>query len=102
MASNHSSVFDPLQVRTYPNPSLSAVSFEIEIDSNTSQARLQIFTVGGRLVRTVDSESLAPGTHGMSWDGQDHSGNQVASGLYLYSLTHGSARATGKITLYVN
>ncbi|MFQ5674459.1 MAG: FlgD immunoglobulin-like domain containing protein [bacterium] len=39
------------------------------------------------------------GFHSVRWDGKDHSGNPVSSGLYLYKMTAGSFVQVRKMSL---
>jgi len=45
---------------------------------------IRIFTVGGRLVRTLkEGEYTTAGTHEVRWDGRDDRGERVVSGIYF-------------------
>jgi hypothetical protein len=48
-------------------------------------------------VRTLINETMNPGTHSVSWNGLDHSGRQVAAGLYVYTIRAGEFTATRKM-----
>ena len=48
---------------------------------------LQVFDVGGRLVRTLSDQTLEPGHHSLQWDGRDGRGARVDSGVYFYVLS---------------
>jgi flagellar hook assembly protein FlgD len=47
---------------------------------------IQIFTVNGRLVKTLQSQSNGVGTHfdQLFWDGKDEYGDKLANGVYIY------------------
>ena len=47
--------------------------------------RLRLFDLAGRLLRAIESESLA-GHHELSWDGRDGNDRLVPPGLYLLEL----------------
>ena len=49
-------------------------------------ARLQIFDVDGRLVRTLVNGSVQAGRNSFTWDGADDRGHSVAPGVYFYRL----------------
>jgi subtilisin family serine protease len=49
----------------------------------TSDAAVRIYDVRGTLVREMVSRSLAPGRHGVTWDGRNASGTPVGSGVYF-------------------
>jgi hypothetical protein len=62
-------------------------------------ARLAIYGVDGRLVRTLVDGPVAPGEHTLAWDGRDGAGQPVASGVYYYRLEAGSFRATRQMVV---
>ena len=78
-------------VLNYPNPFTTHTSFYFEHNQiqTTIEARIQIFTVSGRLVRTLlhteFAESFRCGP--IEWDGRDDFGGRLAKGTYLYRLT---------------
>ncbi len=55
---------------------------------------LRIYTVTGVLVRTLD---VSPPS--MKWDVRNSDGDVVASGVYLWEITAGSSRKTGKLVV---
>ncbi len=57
-------------------------------------ARLRVFAVDGRLVRTLDARA---GAASLDWDGRDRDGRLVRAGLYLAQLDAGPARARTRI-----
>ncbi|SNC68619.1 Por secretion system C-terminal sorting domain-containing protein [Hymenobacter gelipurpurascens] len=79
-------------VLNYPNPFSTATTFHF--DHNRSgeelEIQVQIFTVSGRLVRTLQGSSLgASGAHisSISWDGRDEYHDQLARGVYIYRVS---------------
>jgi len=60
---------------------------------------LQIYNMLGEAVRELVAGELAAGTHRQVWDGLDHSGRRLASGVYVYQLRAGSFSATRKLLL---
>jgi flagellar hook assembly protein FlgD len=52
-----------------------------------SEIKVKIYTVSGRLIRTLDdlSEPL-PGYNYYPWDGRDDDGDRIANGVYLYKI----------------
>jgi len=73
----------------HPNPFNPSTTIEFAL-ARPEGARLDIFTVDGRLVRTLVDRDLAAGPHTAIWNGVDHRGRAVASGTYFYRLTTGS------------
>jgi hypothetical protein len=56
--------------------------FELALPSE-SHATVRIYDVRGRLVRDLVQRSLAPGRHGVAWDGRNSGGSPVGSGVYF-------------------
>ena len=50
-------------------------------------AKIEVFDINGRLVRTVENRVLEAGDHEITWDGLDDRGRSVASGVYFYRLS---------------
>ena len=51
--------------------------------------QVRIFTVSGRLVKTIQTQAIAEGNRvdGIAWDGKDDFGGQLARGVYLYRIS---------------
>ncbi len=68
-----------------PNPFNPRTTIRFELPG-AGVARLAVYDVAGRLVRTLVDESLPSGRHEAVWDGRDATGRDVASGSYLARL----------------
>lgn len=68
-----------------PNPFSpeTRIAFELPQDGPVA---LRIYSVAGRLVRTLLDEQRHSGSHFELWDGRDESGRAVSSGVYFYEL----------------
>jgi flagellar hook assembly protein FlgD len=51
----------------------------------------------GQKVKTLTSEFKNAGTHTLQWNGRDEMGQNVSTGVYLYTLTSGSESITKKM-----
>jgi flagellar hook assembly protein FlgD len=51
-----------------------------------AEAQIKIFTLSGRLIRTLENFSAQPGFNMLEWDGQDADGDRLANGVYLYKI----------------
>jgi flagellar hook assembly protein FlgD len=60
---------------------------------------VRVFDASGRLVRTVLSTDLAPGTHDVRWDGRDDSGAPMSSGVYFVRAESGDRSVERKVNL---
>jgi len=50
---------------------------------SAGRARIEVFDLAGRRVRTLLDGERAAGRHAIVWDGRDDGGNAVGGGLYL-------------------
>ncbi len=80
-------------VLPYPNPFTTQAHFVYTLTGDEPPANfsIQILTVSGRLVRTLDEGDLGAlriGTHrtDYAWDGTDEYGDRLANGVYLYRV----------------
>jgi len=60
---------------------------------------LRVFNVLGQEVRTLVDGHQRAGLHLVRWDGRDHQGLPVASGIYFCELRAGGERQSGKLVL---
>jgi hypothetical protein len=72
-----------------PNPFRSAQKIVVPDLLVHVRANLQIFSIDGRLLRSLDFEGRD--NSGMTWNGSD-----LKPGVYLVKLKHGRASYTGK------
>jgi hypothetical protein len=87
--------------QNYPNPfnPETRVVYGIPADvTPRDRVQLDIFSVDGRLVRTMDVDRT-PGWHEVVWDGTDDRGRVQATGLYVTRLVVGSMVETQKMTM---
>ena len=89
----------------YPNPFKegSMIPFTLVEDTNGQQldVELRVYNFLGQEIAAVFSGKMEPGFHELFWSGRDRSGNPVAAGTYLYTLSVHSGgesfQATGKL-----
>lgn len=78
-------------VLNYPNPFTTSTDFYFEHNQVCSSidVQIQIFTVSGKLVKTINQNVSTSGfrSEGVFWDGLDEYGDQLAKGVYIYKLT---------------
>jgi flagellar basal-body rod modification protein FlgD len=63
-----------------------AAKISYGLDDTAAQTTISIVDASGRVVRTV-SGATGAGRHEFSWDGLDDNGNQLADGVYNFSVT---------------
>lgn len=81
-----------------PNPFNPSTDISFSLPK-TGQVKLVVYNILGAEVATLVDEVRSAGTHRVTWDGTDKSGNPVASGVYLYRLTTGDFAETKKMVL---
>jgi len=78
------------RVYNYPNPFTTYTEFWFEHNQPGKQlfAQVQIFTVSGKLVKTLEQHILNEGYRSTSitWDGLDQYGDRIGRGVYVYRL----------------
>ncbi|AXT20938.1 T9SS C-terminal target domain-containing protein [Flavobacteriaceae bacterium AU392] len=81
-------------VLNYPNPFVNYTEFWFNHNSSeVLDVSVQIFTVSGKLVRTINGQTNGDGksTSSLSrdivWDGRDDFGDKIGKGVYVYKLT---------------
>ena len=76
----------------YPNPFINYTEFWFNHNSSgTLNVSIQIFTVSGKLIKTINTQTnTGNGTSSLSrditWDGTDDFGNKIGKGVYVYKL----------------
>jgi hypothetical protein len=77
-------------VLNYPNPFTTHTDFYFEHNQSGGQFDIivQIFTVSGKIVKTITSQQTLQGnrSYPVSWDGLDDFGDKLAKGVYVYRL----------------
>jgi hypothetical protein len=79
-----------LNVSNYPNPFSTTTNFTFEHDlaGQNIEISIQIYTMSGKLVKTITNTSFASGYRFDSqfWDGNDDYSSNLANGIYLYKI----------------
>jgi hypothetical protein len=79
-----------------PNPFRTSTRIAFTMD-RAGPARLDIYALSGRLVRTLLDAVPSPGPHEIVWDGRDATGRAVAGGIYLVSLVTPDFRSVQRL-----
>jgi hypothetical protein len=86
-----SSEMDLTNVLNYPNPFTTHTEFFFEHNQPGTdlEVQVQIFTISGKLVKTLNHNVLNCGfrSTGIVWDGKDDFGDQLAKGTYVYRVS---------------
>ncbi len=73
-------------VRNVPNPVRTDTFFTYDVVQTPEQVTIKIYTVTGKLVRTIDDASARRGYNETYWDGRDEDGVRLANGTYFYKV----------------
>jgi len=84
--------------RNHPNPfnPKTAIAFSL---ARGGAAKLTVYDVQGRAVKTLVDGVLDAGEHQAVWDGRDEAGRALASGLYFYKLNAEGRELTEKMLM---
>ena len=82
--------------RPNPAPGNASIAFSLP---RAQTARLRVYDLAGRLVRTLLDGTVASGQDLVVWDGRNMQGEPVAGGIYFYRLETGGQTLTRKMTL---
>jgi hypothetical protein len=78
------------KVYNYPNPFSSRTEFMFEHNQSCSflDAQIQVYTISGKLVKTISETIDSKGfrVSGIDWDGMDDFGDPLAKGVYVYRV----------------
>jgi hypothetical protein len=84
--------------QNYPNPFNPVTLIQYGVKKK-EHVKLSVFNVlGEEIASLVDMVQLA-GSYNVKWDGRDHFGRQVGSGLYFYRIEAGDFDKTRKMML---
>ena len=81
-----------------PNPFNSQTIFSYFLPE-PGLARLEVFALTGQRVAVLHQGHHSAGIHRLHWDGHDHQGRPLASGIYLYRLVTAEGVLTRKLVL---
>jgi flagellar hook assembly protein FlgD len=80
-----------------PNPFNQRTTFRFSL-ARAGRADLQVFSVDGRLVRTLSAGMREAGEHQVEWNGSDDSGRPMNAGVYYARLQTAQGRWTRVVT----
>ena len=85
----------------YPNPFNLGTTIRFGIPESTEpvNTQLTIYSIDGKVIRTLVNEELRAGYHSRVWNGLDQSGKTVSSGVYIYLLKSGTKQASAKLLI---
>lgn len=85
-----SSTFQLAHVLNYPNPFTTHTSFFFEHNCPCEDLNvmIQVFTVTGKLIKTINTDMHTEGyrSTGIDWDGKDDYNDRIGRGVYIYRM----------------
>jgi len=89
----------PLQLSASPNPFTQQTALTYDL-KEPGMIGLSVYNLKGQLVADLDVGDKGSGQHSVLWDGRDHTGRKLSSGVYLLRLKLGEKIIrTKKVTL---
>jgi len=82
--------------QNYPNPFNPTTTISYSLPDQ-STVKLTVFDIRGQEVLTLQETEKPPGNYEVQWNGIDHSGNPVSTGVYFCRLKAGSYSQTIKM-----
>ncbi len=74
-----------MNVLNFPNPYATTTQFAFELTASATVS-IDIYTLAGRRVVSIQEESFSSGYNYINWDGRDAYGERLANGVYVYKL----------------
>ena len=91
-------------VLNYPNPFTTYTEFWFEHNrpGDLLDVKVEIFTVSGKLVKTIMTQMATDGyrVDGIGWDGLDNFGDPIGKGVYVYKLTVQAASDRSRVSAF--
>ncbi|MEO0085445.1 MAG: C25 family cysteine peptidase [candidate division WOR-3 bacterium] len=75
----------------FPNPSSGPTLFTFLL-SAPAQVSVKVFSISGRMIRSIPPQPCQFGYNQIEWDGNDKEGQPLPNGIYLYKLDARSAQ----------
>lgn len=79
---------NPVNATVAPNPFTSNISITIELPE-PGHVSITVFDLSGRCICSLEQAELGSGNHVYVWDGTNHTGETVSSGLYICRIQYG-------------
>ncbi len=84
--------------QNYPNPFNPSTVIRYSV-VNSGNVSLKIYDVLGREIKNLVNQQQSNGTYEITWNGDDHFGNKVSTGIYFYRIETENFVETKKMIL---
>jgi len=81
-----------------PNPFKDATIINYAVPQR-SEVEIAVYSVTGRLIKTLVKGEMEAGYYSVKWDGRDNNGKRVSQGVYFYKMISGDFSSVQKMTL---
>ena len=89
---------ETIKTNVYPNPFKDIANFSFELEESET-VRVVIYNITGQIVSTLTDQEYPAGVNTISWNGTNSSGEQMANGVYFYTIETANNVITNKIVL---
>jgi flagellar hook assembly protein FlgD len=73
---------EPIELSILPNPFFGSAVVELQL-AQESRVAVEIYDLSGRLVESLANGAFGAGAHRFVWNGENDSGSDVPSGVYV-------------------
>lgn len=87
-----------LSLSSHPNPFRHTSAVELVLPERAREARVGVFDLSGRLIRSLVEGDLPAGTHRWTWDGRTNQGERARAGIYLIRAAVDGRNLSRRIT----
>jgi len=81
----------------FPNPWTTSTSLDLTLPQPSADATVTVYDISGRRVQELHRGALPGGHVRLDWNGRDHAGRSVASGVYFIHVDTTTTRLTAKV-----
>jgi len=82
-----------------PNPFNPTTTIPFSVEASTDDLVLSIYDLKGTCISSLAEGAFAPGRYSVIWNGRNHKGKPVSSGVYFCRLTSGQESVSRKLVL---
>jgi hypothetical protein len=82
----------------YPNPFNGNININVTILKET-ELKISAYDILGALVCDIHSGTLGPGSHNISWDGENSNFRSLPSGIYFIKIDYPDRALIKRVTL---